>query len=522
MTRKTKQLFVDCILVILASGSWVLSFPVAHWKGFVPGPFLFQAIAYFLIKNRSSRSVFVYFAIISLAVTVIGAQWLINVHRVALLLAVGYKMLIILVIPLGAQCIRKLKHSIVRTIYWGLLWVIYDALNHAGSMSFPYLCFPYSFTTSGLGLEIASIGSMYALSFCTALSGAGILELYEAYKTNHHFTSFLALGCSALLPFFFLIPPHQAISNNTQNNETAQTLNVALIQPNYYSFTPKQKDFEITFTLLSQLTQQAALQKPNLIVWHETALVPPIFWYAHNPADPAMQSFSNKVLAFMRSIDTPILTGITWIDQNDTHRTQEYNGALLINRGAPIDVYKKMQLVPFAEYFPYSKTFPGITRWLIRLFGPLRAPGTVPTVFSLSGFRFAAPICFEDSYLSVFARFNNVACYIVLTEDSWSQSIALKRQHLDMSQMRAAETGTWVIRASNSGITAAIDNKGRIVTMLEPDTQGILITSIPIQPSRKSYFWFLYIPWFALAGIIIIIVLTLLCPGNTSRSAKNI
>lgn len=525
MMRKTDRPYKDFVPVIFASVSWIFAFPLGNFNGFPVFTFIALSAVYYGTLSRPIHRVVLYYAVIGLLSTAAGAHWLTAVHGFALVAAIVYKALLFAVLGCASYFINTMPKRLLRILYWALLWVLFDAVSHAGALSFPYLCLPYSFAGSWLGLRLAGFGSLYLLSFIAAFTSASFVELMlllqhhrlannaSVHAQNHYanaksFLSAPPLVRAVLLVIFcfsmlFLIPPSQQSAPDPA--EPSKT--IALIQSNYYSFAPVQKDFDTSFTILAALTQQASAAHPDLIVWHETALVPPVFWYAHQPANNTERIFSNKVLSFLQTVHVPLLTGVTWIDFDDFKRTKEYNAAVLVERGAIKQVYKKMRLVPFAEYFPFFKALPGITRWIISLFGPLRTPGTDPAVFSLSGFTFSAPICFEDSYLSVFAQFGNLPCFIVLTEDSWSKSTALKRQHLAMSQMRAAETGSWIIRASNSGMTAVINSKGFIVAMLEPDTQDVLIAKVPGSVPVKHFAWFLFIP----VGAAVLALLIVLC-----------
>ena len=99
--------------------------------------------------------------------------------------------------------------------------------------------------------------------------------------------------------------------------------------------------------------------------------------------------------------------------------------------------YDKVKLVPFTEYFPYEKLFPGLTRWLIAKFGYFWTPGPGPTLLESGQSRFAAPICFEDSFGRYMASFDKPDFFIIQTNDSWAKSESMQEQHLAMSIFRA-------------------------------------------------------------------------------------
>ena len=92
--------------------------------------------------------------------------------------------------------------------------------------------------------------------------------------------------------------------------------------------------------------------------------------------------------------------------------------------------------------------------------------------------RFAAPICFEDSFGEHMADFNEPDFFVVQTNDAWAKSAAMQEQHLSMSIYRAAETATVVLRVANTGSTAAVAPNGYVSAELPPFKPGILYADV--------------------------------------------
>jgi apolipoprotein N-acyltransferase len=89
----------------------------------------------------------------------------------------------------------------------------------------------------------------------------------------------------------------------------------------------------------------------------------------------------------------------------------------------------------------------------------------------LAGQRIAVNICFEDLFgAEIIAAWRDPAreptMLLNLSNLAWfDDSIALP-QHLQISRMRALETGLPLLRATNTGATAIIDPHGRVVSQL--------------------------------------------------------
>ncbi|SMC17647.1 apolipoprotein N-acyltransferase [Andreprevotia lacus DSM 23236] len=160
-----------------------------------------------------------------------------------------------------------------------------------------------------------------------------------------------------------------------------------------------------------------------------------------------------------------------------------YNGAM--NLDTPTQFYAKAHLVPFGEYVPV----PWLFGWMYRYLNmPLSGftPGKEQQVPLQAGpLRVAANICYEDAFgdelrrnsgdADVMANFSNMAWF----DGSWAAE-----QQAQMSAARALENGRWMLRATNTGVTAVIDQRGRRVAELAPRTRAVLETTVQ---GRRGY-----------------------------------
>ena len=156
--------------------------------------------------------------------------------------------------------------------------------------------------------------------------------------------------------------------------------------------------------------------------------------------------------------------------------------------------YDKHHLVPFGEFVPFG------FRWFVDLMHiplgdmtrgqPLQAPWAVKQQWVLPN------ICYEDLFGEEIAAQLSAAYYsgrpqasilLNLSNIAWfGNSIALP-QHLQISQMRALETGRPMLRATNTGSTAVIDPKGQITALLPPYTRGQLKASVQGYQGQTPY-----------------------------------
>jgi apolipoprotein N-acyltransferase len=152
------------------------------------------------------------------------------------------------------------------------------------------------------------------------------------------------------------------------------------------------------------------------------------------------------------------------------------NSVLLLAADAPARRYDKHHLVPFGEFVPWG------FRWFVDMMhiplGDFARGDRVQEPFEVGGQRIAFNVCYEDIFgeeiraalpgergATVLANVSNIGWF--------GRSHALP-QHLAIARMRTLETGRPMLRATNTGMTAAIDGAGRVIAQLDPFTVGSL------------------------------------------------
>jgi apolipoprotein N-acyltransferase len=133
--------------------------------------------------------------------------------------------------------------------------------------------------------------------------------------------------------------------------------------------------------------------------------------------------------------------------------------------GAVSGRYDKRRLVPFGEYLPFD-------RWLRQVLDFLRIPMSnfsrgqnLQVPVEVAGHRVGISICYEDAYASEIRRALPDAAFLVnVSNDAWFGDSIAPHQHLEIARARALETGRYLLRATNTGISAVIDDRGSVVT----------------------------------------------------------
>ena len=200
----------------------------------------------------------------------------------------------------------------------------------------------------------------------------------------------------------------------------------------------------------------------------------PITAFAHHPSqiiiwpeaptdfidtDPLLRQ-SIRTLA--RQANAAVIVNDVTVASYQGNRPQLYNSASFFNPdGTYAGRYDKMHLVPFGEYTPYKSLFFFVGDLLDDL---LFIPGSHRSVFPVADQKYGVFICYESIFGDELRHFalNGAQVLVNISDDGWYGDTSAPWEHLDMARMRAIENHRWVLRATNTGITAAIDPQGRI------------------------------------------------------------
>jgi apolipoprotein N-acyltransferase len=142
----------------------------------------------------------------------------------------------------------------------------------------------------------------------------------------------------------------------------------------------------------------------------------------------------------------------------------EYNSAdFIAPDGNFVGRYDKMHLVPFGEYTPYKRLF-FFAGSLLQDVGLLDA-GKRRLVFATGGHTYGTFICYESVFGDEVRQYANLGADVLvnISDDGWYGDTSAAWEHLNMVRMRAIENHRWVLRATNTGVTASIDPYGRVV-----------------------------------------------------------
>ena len=211
-----------------------------------------------------------------------------------------------------------------------------------------------------------------------------------------------------------------------------------------------------------------AQTKLDLIVWPESAYGPAV----RLPLPVAGQTIRGD-------LTTPLLFGGTSL-VHDEHGEHRGNSVFLVETDGMIrSMYRKNLLIPFAEFLPFEDVVPSLREWFPH--AQRFSPPDRSEALKLNHWRIVTPICYEvvhASYVRHLIRRDRPHLLVTLANDAWFGDSQEPWIHLNLTRLRAIENRRWVVRATNSGISAVIDPLGRVVTRSElfaPDTLQAIV-----------------------------------------------
>jgi apolipoprotein N-acyltransferase len=330
-------------------------------------------------------------------------------------------------------------------------WLISEWLKTSLLTGFPWLFLGYSQLHAPLHSWAPVIGT-FGISFILVLTAACFSSLLLQQRP---WPTLLLVISLWLLPLYL---------NTVQwtSPKSGRAYTVALLQPNIAlddKWNPSYR--EPIMHSLKRATEK--LHGTDLIIWPETA-VPDLYNHVHDYLD----GIGNKA----EQAGSAVILGVAskWYDQE---RPVYHNSVIAIGKGSGI--YHKQKLVPFGEYVPLESWLRGIIQFFDLPLSNFR-PGPEQQEPLLAQDLVIVPyICYEIVYPNFVAGSAGAAdVLLTISNDAWFGTSIGPIQHMEMAQMRALETGRYIIRDTNNGITAIINPQGEISARVPSFEQHIL------------------------------------------------
>lgn len=434
---------------LLAGAAMPLGFAPLHWTLVIP---LALAALFWLWRGSRPAQAFRLGWAFGLGMFAVGVSWIyISIHDMGQLnMAVAGLITLVFV---GVLALYPALLGWVWVRCWpraglaGALlclpagWVLSEWLRGSVFSGFPWLLLGHSQVDGPLAALLPMVGSL-AVSWLLALAAVALLGTLGVFAggTSARLGSLMVLVCiaaiAALLPTReWTVPIGKPLSFSLLQEGTAQQVR----------WQREQRVLSVNRYLELMRDEWGR----DLIVWPENAL--PLF---HHQVAALRDSLSRQA----RAQQSTLLIGMPYMNTADR---RYYNSAVLFPEDGTR--YDKHHLVPFTEYMPFKRWFEWLLEWLQIPMSDFSAGAQQQAALDVGGVAIGVSICFESAYpADVFSALPQAGLLVNLSNDGWFGDSLGPRQHLQIARVRAAESGRWMLRATNTGITALIDSHGRV------------------------------------------------------------
>jgi apolipoprotein N-acyltransferase len=384
-------------------------------------------------------------------------------------------------------------------------WVAVDWLRGWLFGGFPWATLGYALHRDELLLAWTRYGGVYALSFVAAAVGLALGQVARRRLAQSDSQAgaadspppvarsgvgprlagiavglLLAHGLGALL-----------LSDGAADRETVR---VAAIQGNIDQGEKWDRARrERILAAYLRLSDAAGEQGADWIVWPETAIPGSLEW------DPELRG---RIAALARRHGAELVLGGMGIDfaAGRDEPSAYFDSAFVVGSDGEIRArYDKTHLVPFGEFVPLRGLLGRVFHSLARGLSPNDVtPGPAPRALALPApdpsapaLRVGVPICYELIFPDRVRRFaaDGAGVLLAVTNDAWYGRTGAPHQFLAMTALRSAETGLYTVRAANTGISAVIDDRGRVRERSALFEEAVIVADVPVSRSADATFY---------------------------------
>ncbi|MBV1905831.1 MAG: apolipoprotein N-acyltransferase [Pseudomonadales bacterium] len=339
-------------------------------------------------------------------------------------------------------------------IEWLLTWIF---------TGFPWLFVAYSQIDGPLAPLIPVVGVLgtgFALVICAVYLVRMLLQEYLVQRLKN-----LAL---AILPWLLA-----SVLASQVWVERGQEYSVALVQGNVDQST-KWLPESTPVIIDNYRTLSEPYWDVDLMVWPEAAVT--VF---HHQAGTFLRQLESKLAG-------TLVMGIPAIEVSENGLPVFQNTAIAVGQGE--GRYVKRHLVPFGEYVPFESILRGLIQFFDLPMSHAESGNNYQPLLRAPEFEMSMAICYEIAYPALVRREGARAdVLLTISNDTWFGNSIGPHQHMQMARMRALELGRYLLRATNNGITAIVNEKGQLVNVLPQFEAGVLKGSFFVSRGTTPY-----------------------------------
>jgi apolipoprotein N-acyltransferase len=358
---------------------------------------------------------------------------------------------------LAAWLIKRAGRGRSQAVFMLLLapaaWLLIEWLRGWLFTGFPWLSLGYSQIDLPLAGFVPLLG-VYGAGALLVMS-AGLINLWRQVWPA---LAMLGIWAGGL-----------ALSWQDWTSPAGEPIQVSLVQANIPQEDKwKRHLFAPSVRLYRELTEQ--VPDSHLVIWPETAIA------AFD--DEVEEGVLQPLHALMQGQGRDLLTGIVSRDEEGRY----YNAMISLGQSGRHH-YHKRHLVPFGEYLPFKPLLDPVLGFLEIPMSDFSVGNGGKPLVPLAGSVAGVDICYEDAFAGEVMRALPEAAFLVnASNDAWFGDSLAPHQHLQIARMRALESGRYLLRATNTGISAIINTRGELRGTAPQFEQAVL--SDRIQPMQ--------------------------------------
>lgn len=427
---------------------------------------------YLLLRGLDARTAFSRGFAYGFGFWLAGVSWVfVSIHvygytplPMALLLTLAFAALLsLLFFAWWTALYAWLARSVLRPVLFVALWLLGEWVRSWLFTGFPWLYQGYALIDTPLA-GFAPLGGVLLVSTVTLVCAVLLADLLAGTRRAR-----LRAGAGIALAFaagWLLTLPQWTTPEPGADGRTTP-VSVSLLQGNIPQDMKWLSEMqEPTIAIYQELS--ASEWGRDLVVWPESA-VPK---FVHE-AWPLVDSLRERADAS----GSGFITGMPYAYLQDGVPVY-HNSVLALGGPRGLTMYHKVHLVPFGEVVPFADVLRAIAPFFSLQGIPLQGfnPGAdAQPPLTAGGHQYAPFLCYEIVYAD-YVRRQAAAADVLLTisNDAWFGASHGPRQHFQIARMRAIETGRWLLRGTNTGVTGIIDPHGRVTAQAEPFTRTVL------------------------------------------------
>ncbi|MDH5424463.1 MAG: apolipoprotein N-acyltransferase [Gammaproteobacteria bacterium] len=344
-----------------------------------------------------------------------------------------------------------------------LMWALTEWLRGYLFTGFPWLSVGVSQIDTSLAYYAPLLGALGIAVIMFLLAGLILLSVLEPLKAKYLLS--VAVVLLLLGQLLSLVNWSRPVSDDLK----VSLLQLSITQDKKWLTEFKQPSMDWYFQ------QTRLLADSDIVVWPETAI--PSFI-------ERVQPYWQQLTQLAKDSDTTVLAGVFMRNA----KTGRYYNSIVSSDG---DFYQKKHLVPLGEYMPFRAVFAALREYVKFPMSNIANGPDDQALMKVAGYEVGASICFEDVFdRDIRASLPQAKLLVNISNDAWFKDSAEPFQHHQIARMRAMESARYLLRATNTGVSAVIGPKGEEIVTSQLFARTSISAEVKAMTGTTPYvFW---------------------------------